>query len=110
MLGALLGSVVVLEIVNNEGTEIVIWSDKVLGTTFGAIYIFSLGTYNSTDMGSTDGDVYVNSDVLLLGYSLGSLYGIYVGYIEGTELWLSRGKALGTTLGTYNDIDLVLSW
>ena len=43
MLGALLGSIVGLEIDNNEGTELGLWYVKVLGATFGSMDKFSLG-------------------------------------------------------------------
>ena len=46
------------------------------GATFGAIDIFSLVKYDGTDMVFTDGVVYVKFYVLLLGASLGSLYGL----------------------------------
>ena len=60
-------------------------------------------------MVSTDGVVYVKFYVLLLGASLGSLYGLQVHCTEGTELWPSGGRLLVTTLGTYDDIELGLS-
>ena len=46
MLGDLLGSIVGLEIDNNEGTELGFWYVKVLGATFGSMDRFSLGTYD----------------------------------------------------------------
>ena len=50
LLGALLESVVVIEIDKNEGTEIGFWGKKVLDTKFKDIYIFSLGTYDGTNL------------------------------------------------------------
>ena len=46
---------------------------------------------------------------MLLGDSLGSLDGIEVGWYEGTELCISDGRVLGTTLGKYDNTDLGLS-
>ena len=46
---------------------------------------------------------------MLLGASLGSLYGIGVGFTEGTELWIYDGRVLGTTIFTYDGTELWLS-
>ena len=43
-----------------------------------------------------------------LGASLGSLDVLYVGCAEGTEVWISDGRVLGTKLGTYNGRELGL--
>ena len=40
MLGACFGSVIGIEVGNNEGTEIGLWDGKVVGKTFRAIDIF----------------------------------------------------------------------
>ena len=39
---------------------------------------------------------------MLLGASLGYLYGLEVGFTEVTELWIYDGRVLGTTLVTYD--------
>ena len=80
-----------------------------IGTTFAAIYIFSLGKYDSTELGSTDDDIYVKFDVLLLGDSLGSLYGLEIVCNEGNELWIYDDRVLGTPLGTYDGTYVGLS-
>ena len=59
----------------------------------------SLGTYDGTYMGSTDGTIDEKFEVLLLGASIGSLDGLEVGSPEGTELWISDGRVFGTTHG-----------
>ena len=46
-----------------------------LGTTLGAMDRLSLGTYDGTELGSTDGASDRKFGFLLLGDSLGSLYG-----------------------------------
>ena len=46
----------------------------------------------------------------MLGASLISLDRLEVGCTEGAELWLSDGKVLGTTLGTYDGIKLGLAY
>ena len=99
---AWLGSVVVLEIGNNEGTKIGFWDGKVIGTILGSIDRLSLDTYDGTYLGSTDGTVYEKFDVLLLGASFWCLYGLYVGCTEGTELFIFNGRVFVTTIGTYD--------
>ena len=54
----LLVSVIVIEVGNNEGTELGFWEGKVLGTTNITIDVFSLSTYYGTELVSTDGTVY----------------------------------------------------
>ena len=77
--------------------------------TIGAMHIFSLGTYDGTEMVSTDGTSDGKFEVLLIDASLVSLDGIEVVYTEGTELWLSDGIVIGTTLGIYDGTELGLS-
>ena len=68
-----------------------------IGITLGAMDRFSSGTYDCTELGSTDGTAYVKFEVLLLDSSLGYLDGLEVGFTEGNELWISDGRVLGTT-------------
>ena len=68
-----------------------------IGITLGAMDRLSLGTYDCTELRSTDGTAYVKFKVLLLGASLGYLDGLEVGFTEGNELWISDGRVLGTT-------------
>ena len=69
-----------------------------IGTELGNMGISSLGTYDDTELGYTD----VNSDgkyeVLLLGASIGYLYGLENGGTEHTELLSSNGRLIVTTL------------
>ena len=50
-----------------------------LNTILGYMVIFLLHTYDDAEMRSTDGTTYVKFEVLMLGYSLGTLDGIEVG-------------------------------
>ena len=67
LLGAWLGSIIGLEIGNNEGTKLGFWDGKVIGTTLGTMNTLSLGPYDGIDMGSTDRNTYGKFEVLLLG-------------------------------------------
>ena len=78
-MGACFGSVIVIDIGKNESIELVLWDEKVPGTIFGPIDIFSLGTCDGTKLVPSDWAVDGKFEVLLLGDSLGSLYGIEVG-------------------------------
>ena len=69
-----------------------------LGTTLADMDIFSMGTYDGTELGSTDGNADGKFEVFLLGTSLVSLDGLEVGCTEGTELWIYDVRVLGTTL------------
>ena len=69
-----------------------------LGTTLEAMDRLSMGTYDGTELGSTDGTADGKFEVLLLGTSLVSLDGLEVGCTEGTELWIYDVRVLGTTL------------
>ena len=80
-----------------------------IGTTLVDMDSFSLVTYDGTELGSTGGTADEKFDVLLLVASLGSIYGLQVGYTEGTELWVYNGIVIGTTLGTYDGKYLGLS-
>ena len=44
-----------------------------------------------------------------MGASLESIDVIEVGCIEGTEMWISDGMVLGTTLVTYDSTDIGLA-
>ena len=74
-----------------------------LGKTFGPIHIFSLGTCDSTELVSNDLAAYNKFEALLIGDSLGYLYGLEVGGTEDTELSIPGGMMIGITLGTYDD-------
>ena len=71
--------------------------------TFGPIHIFFLGTCDGTELVSNgmaeDGKV----EALLIGDSLGYLYGLEVGGTEDTELMIPGSRMIGITLGTYDD-------
>ena len=68
--------------------------------SLGALDLFTLGTYDGTDIGSTEGSTQLttggNNEGLLLGYFLG-----YINKLgkKINELELSYGKFLGRTLG-----------
>ena len=81
-----------------------------LVTTLGDMARLSLGKYDGTELGSTDGTIDVEFEVLLLVDSLGSLYVLEVGCNEDTELWIYDGRLLGTTLGTYDGTEVGLSY
>ena len=69
----------------------------------------SLGTYVDTKLVYTDGTADEKFEFLLLGASLGYLDRLEVDFTAGTELCISDGIELGTTLGKYSDIELGLS-
>ena len=75
--------------------------------TFGPIHIFFLGTCYGTQFVSNDLAAYGKFEVLLIGASLGYLDRLEVGCTEGTELWLSDGIVLVTTLGAVGGLPLV---
>ena len=79
MLGACFGSVIGIEVGNNEGTKLGLWYDKVIGKAFGPIHIFSFGTCDGTELGSNDGAADSKFEVLLMGLSIVYLYGIEFG-------------------------------
>ena len=68
-----------------------------------------MGKYYGTELVSTYGTTGGNFEFLLLGTSLGYLYELEVGCNEGSELWISGGSFLGTTIGTYNGTEIGLS-
>ena len=74
-----------------------------LGKTFGPIHIFFLGTCYGTELVSNDLAAYGKFEVLLIGASIGYLYGLEVGGTEDTEISIPCGRMIGITLGTYDD-------
>ena len=78
LLGAWLVSVIVIDVGNNKGTELCLWYGKVIGLATIYIDVFSLGKYYVTELGSTDGIVEGEFGVLLLGASIGYLYGLEI--------------------------------
>ena len=68
-----------------------------------------MSAYDGTEMRSTYVAVDGKFEVLLLVASLVSLDGINFGFIEGTELWISNERVIGTTLGEYYGTELGLS-
>ena len=71
--------------------------------------MFYLWDYIWQDLGSTDGTADGKFEVLLLGDSIGSIYGLKVVFTEGTELWISDGKVVDTKFGKNDGTDLGLS-
>ena len=67
LLGACFGSVIGIEVGNNEGTEIGLLYWKVPGSNFEAMDIFYLGTCDVTGLGSTDGAAYGKLEGLFQG-------------------------------------------
>ena len=80
-----------------------------LGTTLEAMDRLSMGTYDGTELGSTDGTADGKFEFLLLSAPLGFLDVLEVGCTEGVKLWISDRRVLGTTLDTFDGTELGLS-
>ena len=74
------------------------------------MYIFSLVKYDGTKLGFNDRTADVNLEVFSLGSLLGSRYELKVGCTEGTELWISCGRVLDASLGSYDCTILGLAY
>ena len=103
MISAWLGSLGGLYIGTNVGNELGLYGGKVLEKKLGALDWISLGTYYSKVLRYLEALTEVTPEVnlmgLLLGYWLGSVVRLLLGFNKGTVRGFWDGKVLGRTSG-----------